>query len=304
MKLACIDVGSNAIRLQVVRVIEEEEMISFQKLQYIRFPLRLGKDAFSAGQLTGETIDRFNKLMRTFKLLIELYEVDGYIGVATSAMREAENGWSVVQQVATYYDLKIAIISGDEEAEILSNAIVPYLQSDKNYVHIDVGGGSTELNIYHNRERTISHSFNMGTVRKLSPADKKATFKEMARWVKENRPNKRTTIGIGTGGNINQLFKIANRTTNISMTLTELLGIRAYLNEYTYDQRVQLLKLNEDRADVIIPAAEIYIQVLKSIGSDEIMVPRVGLKDGLLYTLYKTKVEGRTRAFQFLDAFE
>lgn len=303
MKLACIDIGSNAIRLQVVRVIQEEHLISFKKLEYIRFPLRLGKDAFGKGIFSEPTIERFNKLMRTFKLLIDLYEVDGYIGSATSAMREAENGAYVLHQVATFYDLKISIISGEEEAETLSKAIIPYLQERKNYIHIDVGGGSTELNIYRNRERAWSNSFKIGTVRKLSAKKKKEIFKEIGQWVKDKKTNGKTPlIGVGTGGNINKLFKLSNRTYRNSVSLTELQALRAYLAEYSFEQRVNLLKMNQDRADVIIPAAEIYIEIMKNIGADEIMAPNVGLKDGLLFKLYESKVEGTIEDFQFIES--
>ena len=304
MKLACVDIGSNAIRLQLVSVIQEDHLVSFKKLQYIRFPLRLGKDAFSLGKIGDQTIERFAKLMRTFKLLIDLYEVDGYIARATSAMREASNGQAIMQQVALLYNLNISIISGEEEAMLLSNAIVPYLEENKNYVHIDVGGGSTEINLYANRERTWSNSYKIGTVRKLPQKVKQQVFKEVAQWVKSKKPNPKTPfIAVGTGGNINKLFKVSNRRGKNSMSLTELQAIRAYLNEYTIEQRIRLLKMNNDRADVIIPASEIYIQVMKNIGADEILVPQVGLKDGLLLTLYEKMVNGTVKDFQFLDSF-
>lgn len=303
MKLAAIDIGSNAIRLQVIRVIKENERISFKKLEYLRFPLRLGKDAFTHGELRAESQDKFEKLMRTFKLLIELYEVDAYIATATSAMREAKNGKVVVQKIATYFDLKIDIISGKDEAEILSKAIIPYLDR-KNCVHIDVGGGSTELNIYVNRKRVSSQSFKIGSVRTLSDKARKAAFEKIRNWIENEGPElKLPVLALGTGGNINKLFKLSHQQHNNSISLTELQGLRAYVSQFDYHQRINTLKMNPDRADVIIPASEIYIEVMKIIQADRILVPGVGLKDGLLYLLYEKTAKEDIKDVQFLDLF-
>ena len=287
MLLAAIDIGSNAIRLQIIRGNENKGKVSFKKLEFIRFPLRLGKDAFTQKEIQKSTLEKFEKLMRTFKLMIDLYEVDHYFAVATSAMREAKNGKAIINSIATYFNLKIDIISGDLEAEILSKAIIPYLD-DKNYIHIDVGGGSTELNFYVNKKRIKSRSFKVGSVRNLNEAKSKQLYKQITTWV--NGVTKKFSgpiIGIGTGGNINKLFKLSNQKYNGSVSLTELKGMQAYVSQYSYDERIKFLNMNPDRADVILPASNIYIKILSIVGADQILVPGAGLKDGLLYSLYE-----------------
>ena len=303
MILAAIDIGSNAIRLQVVRVIRENDLLSFKKLEYLRFPLRLGKDAFKNGKIEKATQVKFEKLMRTFRLLIDLYETNAYMAVATSAMREAKNGKELVNLFATYYNLKVDIISGKEEAEMLSKAIIPYLD-EKNYIHIDVGGGSTELNLYKDKVRVSSQSFKIGSVRILNNKARKEIFKAMADWLKEHKSTFNKTItAIGTGGNINKLFKLSRQKYNRGMSLTELKALKAYVNEFDYDKRVNQLKMNPDRADVIIPAAEIYTEAMRLSGADQILVPGIGLKDGTLYTLFEKTTGEQIRNIEFLEPF-
>ncbi len=303
MILAAIDIGSNGIRLQIIRVLKNNDLVSFKKLEYIRFPLRLGRDVFTEGLIKKETEKKFEKLMRTFKLMIDLYEVDHYIASATSAMREAKNGKEILKNVANYFDLKIDLIPGKLEAEILSKAIIPYLDN-KNYVHIDVGGGSTELNIYKGKEKISSRSFQLGSVRKLNEANSKKTFDVIQKWTKKELKNfKKSITAIGTGGNINKLFKLSNQKFNNSISLTELQGMQAYVNQYSIDQRIHLLKMNPDRADVIIPASEIYIHCMKIIGADQILVPGVGLKDGLIYNLYESVNQEKLSEVNFVEMF-
>jgi exopolyphosphatase/guanosine-5'-triphosphate,3'-diphosphate pyrophosphatase len=225
------------------------------------------------------------------------------MAVATSAMREAENGKELVNLFATYYNLKVDIISGRDEAEMLSKAIIPYLD-EQNYIHIDVGGGSTELNLYKNKIRVSSQSFKVGSVRKLSSKDRKAIFKAMADWLKEHKSALNETItAIGTGGNINKLLKLSRQKSNKGISLTELKALKAYVNEFDYDKRINQLKMNPDRADVIIPAAEIYIEAMKLSGADQILVPGVGLKDGTLYTLFEKTTGEHISNIEFLELF-
>lgn len=301
MILAAIDIGSNAIRLQIIRVIKENDLVSFKKLEFLRFPLRLGKDVFKEGTIGEATKNKFEKLMRTFKLLIELYEVDAYSAVATSAMREAKNGKEIVATIATYFDLKIDIINGKAEAEMLSKAIVPYLD-DKNYIHIDVGGGSTELNLYKGKNKINSQSFKIGSVRNLNIVKRKEIFKSMTTWLKQKK-NKigAPIIAIGTGGNINKLFKLSRQKYNGSISFTELNALRLYVNAFNYEKRINILKMNPDRADVIVPAAEIYSEVMKMAGADSIIVPGVGLKDGILYSLFEETSKESINNIQFLE---
>lgn len=292
MKLAAIDIGSNAIRLQIVQVYEENKLISFKKLEFLRFPLRLGKDVFKKGEISKSTMDKFIRLMETFNLLIELYEVDAYSAVATSAMREANNGEEIQKLVKYKIGLEIEIISGNAEARVLNKAIIPNLDQG-DYLHIDVGGGSTELNIFRGKELMDSKSFKLGSVRKLSRSARTAAFKELKDWIKgHDLITKKGIVGIGTGGNINKLYKLANKGAGVPLSLAELKGLRAYVREFSLEDRISILKMNPDRADVIIPASEIYIQSLIFANSQQIIVPRVGLKDGLIYELYE-KVSGK-----------
>ncbi len=303
MRLAAIDIGSNAIRLQVVKVFEEENLVSFKKLEFLRFPLRLGHDVFKKGKIGSTVRAKFEKLMRTFKLLIDLYEVEAYSAVATSAMREAENGKEIQEYIMDMVGLKIDIISGEKEANILNKAIIPFLD-EKQYIHIDVGGGSTELNVFENKKLIKSQSFRIGSVRKLAGKERTDKFKKMKEWIKSAGLSKSKSItGIGTGGNINKLFKLARKATDTSISLAELKALRAYAKEFSLEERISILKMNADRADVIIPASEIYINVLQAAGSDQIMVPKVGLKDGLVYELYE-RVSGINLAqIEFLEEF-
>ncbi|MBB4080559.1 exopolyphosphatase/guanosine-5'-triphosphate,3'-diphosphate pyrophosphatase [Lewinella aquimaris] len=303
MKLAAIDIGSNAIRLQIVQVYDETELISFKSVEYLRFPLRLGRDVFNKGTITAPTAAKFSKLMQTFRLFIELYEVDGQFAVATSAMREAGNGRELRDAVLGTTGVNIQIISGDEEARILNKAIIPFLNEGP-AVHVDVGGGSTEINIYDGAKVVAGKSFRIGSVRKLSTDERTHAFAEMTDWIKTHRRQmKGSAVGIGTGGNINRLFKLSNRTGKTSMSLVELRAIRAYVKTFTVKQRMSILKLNPDRADVIVPASEIYIRVLEAAGADTILVPRVGLKDGIVYELYERTSKRDIHELEYLSTF-
>lgn len=304
MKLAAIDIGSNAMRLQIVNVFESEDSVSFKKLEFLRFPLRLGQDVFGKGKISVPTLDKFVKLMQAFKLIIDLYEVEAYSAVATSAMREAENGEDVKNYIFSQVGLNIDIISGEDEARVLNKAILPHLY-DGYFIHIDVGGGSTELNLFEGKELKDSHSFRIGSVRKLSRDERTKAFKEIKDWITARKLDKgKNVIGIGTGGNINKLYKLANKANKMTISLAELKALRAYVKEFTYDERMSILKMNPDRADVIVPASEIYITVLQTMGSDLIMVPKVGLKDGLIYELFEKVTQKNLANIEFLGGFD
>ena len=303
MKLAVIDIGSNAIRLQIVKVFEDNDLVSFKKLEYLRFPLRLGHDVFKIGSISVPVLDKFAKLMKTFKLLIDLYEVEGYSAVATSAMRESSNGKDIQSFILNQVGLKIDIISGDKEADILSKSIIPSLRQD-NYIHIDVGGGSTELNVYSGRKWIAGRSFKIGSVRKLTKEERTDTLDEIRNWIEKFDFKKSENItGIGTGGNINKIYNLARKASGNAVSLAELKAIRAYLNAFTLDQRKSILKMNPDRADVIVPAADIYIHVMECMGSDQIKVPKVGLKDGLVYELFERLSNNDLSKIEFLEEF-
>lgn len=288
MKLAAIDIGSNAVRLQITKVIEYEHLITFKKLEYVRFPLRLGHDVFSTGRISEYNEDRFFKLMTAFKNLIDLYEINAFYGCATSAMRESENGSEIVQRVKEELGIDLQIISGEEEAEMINKVILQGLDND-HYIHIDVGGGSTELNIYENHQKVYSHSFKIGSVRTLEGRDTPEAWQEMRNWVSKYAFKKGEKItAVGTGGNINKLYELSNPEKKTrKMSLNTLMRTQDILKNLTLDDRLNKLQLNPDRADVIIPASDIYVEVMKSAKAKSILVPDVGLKDGINYHLYQ-----------------
>ena len=298
MKLAAIDIGSNAVRLQITKVIEYEKVITFKKLEYVRFPLRLGRDVFTSGRISEHNKECFFKLMSAYKNLIDLYQVDSFYGCATSAVREAENGHQIIDQVKETIDLPIRVISGEEEAEMINKVILSSLDH-QNYIHIDVGGGSTELNIYQNHQKTHSGSFQIGTVRKLEQGGNEEKWRAMNSWIRAHTVQKGEKItAVGTGGNINKLFELANpEPKSKKMSIGRLQKTQKYLKKRTTDDLLNRLQLNPDRADVIIPAAKIYLTVMKSARAKNILVPDVGLKDGINYHLYETCFPGSDKVF-------
>ena len=298
MKLAAIDIGSNAVRLQITKVIEYEKIITFKKLEYVRFPLRLGHDVFTSGRISEYNKERFFKLMSAYKNLIDLYEIDAFYGCATSAIRESENGPQIIDQVKEGMDLPVQIISGEEEAEMINKVILSSLDS-KDYIHIDVGGGSTELNIYHDHEKIYSRSFEIGTVRTLEQGGNEEKWKAMNEWVQRHTvPKGKKITAVGTGGNINKLFELYNPDTKSrKMSLDKLKRTQEILKNLTLEDLLNKLQLNPDRADVIIPASEIYLTVMQSAKAKNILVPDVGLKDGINYHMYQTHFPTSDKVF-------
>ncbi len=294
LKLAAVDIGSNAIRMQITHVIEYEGTVTFKRLEYVRFPLRLGQDVFEVSEenpshrIGPPRAAKFLKLMHAFKLLIDLYEVDDYLACATSAMREAENGEELVTRAKEEYGIDIRIIDGDTEAEILKNALLSFL-SDGRYLHIDVGGGSTELNVFVNKEKVAAHSFPIGSVRRLNPrASLDRVGEEMHRWIREHvKSNEGKVTAIGTGGNINKIYDLSGKKLGKTIALSKVISVRDFVASHSLEERINKLQLNADRADVIIPAAEIYISVMKWARATQILVPDVGLKDGVMQMLYE-----------------
>lgn len=286
MKIAAIDIGSNAARLQISSVLKDGGYTSFKKVEYVRFPLRLGHDVFTYGSLTPESQERTIKLMKCYKLLLELHEVEGYMACATSAMRESANGHEVVERIAHETGIKIHIIDGSKEAELINNVVVQALV-DGQYLHIDVGGGSTELNLYFNRQKVASKSFKIGSVRLLEGKESKGAWQKMERWIEENVDNYEPVKAVGTGGNISKLFNLVSKTSDNATSVEELTRMRDYIASFSQEDRVHKLRLNADRADVIVPASDIYISVMKWAGASEIIVPDLGLKDGIIQLVYE-----------------
>lgn len=286
MRLAAVDIGSNAIRLQITNVTHYEGNITFKKLEYLRFPLRLGMDVFHTQKISDKNRRKFIKLMKAFKLLIDLYEVDDYMVCATSAMRESSNGREIVEEVKEDIGLKINIIDGNQEAELINMALGTYID-EKSYLHIDVGGGSTELNIYSKREKIATKSFKIGSVRALDDNIPLSVWKSMNKFITEKIGDKSKIICIGTGGNINKIFELSNpRKNKRYLEIEKIKEIQSYLESFSYEDRINKLNLNPDRADVIIPASKIYLAAMTAAGSLKMIVPDVGLKDGLMQVLY------------------
>ena len=295
MKLAAIDIGSNAARMQISKVLENDGQISFKKVEYVRFALRLGHDVFNDGEISPESEVRIFKLLSAYKLLMDLHEVKDYLICATSAMREANNSEAVITRIHKILEMKIHIIEGTKEAELINDVVVQALD-DANYLHIDVGGGSTELNIYAQRKKIASRSFKIGSVRTLENKEKEGDWDRMKKWVASNVDVKNANItAVGTGGNINKLFNISpNHEGETSMTYDELKRLKEYVGSFTLDERINKLRLNADRADVILPAAQIYLSAMKWSGAKNIIVPDLGLKDGIIKMLYE-KIQHRKK---------
>jgi exopolyphosphatase/guanosine-5'-triphosphate,3'-diphosphate pyrophosphatase len=290
MKLAAVDIGSNAIRFQVSSVLETEKRVIFKKMEYVRFPLRLGHDVFTTNRISDKSIIKFKKLMQVFKMLTELYEVDDYMACATSAMRESENGAEVARQVEDEIGLSIEIIDGKQEAEFINQAIISYL-ADATYLHIDVGGGSTELNLYVNGKKVKSQSFKIGSVRILEHHDSPIIWADMEKWVKQNVKTQYGKVtAVGTGGNISKIFDLAQLKPHRLMSLKRVKEIKEMIEQHSLEERIYKLQMNPDRADVIVPASNIYIRVMDWANAKYIQVPEVGLKDGIMLHLFRKNV--------------
>lgn len=286
LRYAAVDIGSNAVRLLIADITKTEEGFGFKKNTLIRVPLRLGDDAFLDHRISTKKTDDLLKTMAAFKNLMDVYQVSKYLACATSAMREAENGGDIIKQVKEICDLDLEIIHGQREANIIyANHIEENLDNKKSYLYIDVGGGSTELSVFVNRIPVASKSFDIGTIRILDNQDREETWEEMKLWVKENTKSLKNLAGIGTGGNINKLYRMSDEKEGMPMSFIKLKTLYNNLNAHSLKERIQVFGLNPDRADVIIPACEIYITLLKWTGIKQIYVPKVGLADGIINLL-------------------
>lgn len=291
LKLAAIDIGSNAIRFQISSVLDNGSKVIFKKLEYIRFPLRLGHDVFATGRISDKSKEKFKKLMKTYKLLIELYEATDYMFCATSAMRESENGYAIAEELEKELGISIEIIDGNREAEFINRAIHSYL-SDNTYLHIDVGGGSTELNLYTGGKKIKTRSFKIGSVRVLEHHDSPVMWEDMERWVRENVKKEYGKVtAVGTGGNVSKMYELAQLKPHRLMSFKKMTEVRDMIESHTIQDRIYKLQMNPDRADVIIPASSIYMKVMEWSNAKYIFVPDVGLKDGMLLHLYDRNIQ-------------
>lgn len=287
-KLAAIDIGSNAVRLLFTNVVENKGKIEFKKSALIRMPVRLGEDAFTAHRISTRNADRLAQLMLAFKHLMLVNEVEAYRACATSAMREAHNGEEIAQRIMQESGVEIEIIDGKEEAKIIySNQITDKITNSKPYLYMDVGGGSTELSLFIDKKVKRSRSFNIGTLRLLNKQVPKEKWNILEAWVKEIKSDFGTVDIIGSGGNINKINKMLSKKEQNSIDPIELKGLLKKLTQLSYEERVSDLGLNPDRADVIVPATELFLSVSGWLGSKSIIVPTIGVSDGIAKKLYK-----------------
>ena len=290
-KFAAIDIGSNAIRLLINNVIEEKgKKTLFSKSELVRVPVRLGEDSFKSGKISDENSIRINKTMKAFLLLMEVNRVEKYMACATSAMREARNGLEIIEQIEKESGIKIELIDGEREAEIIASTdLKQLLQKDQSYLYIDVGGGSTEFTFFTEGNVSVSKSFKLGTVRLLNNMVGEDTWKNLEAWIKQNVLNIPKISIIGSGGNINKLHKMSGRKEGEALSYVWLNAQYRFLESLSYEDRISELGLNPDRADVIIPATRIFLSAAKWSGAKKIHVPKIGLSDGIIKTLYYSK---------------
>jgi len=285
VRYGAIDIGSNAVRLLIAEVNTENHPATFKKEALIRVPLRLGDDSFIHHHISDAKFENMVKTMQAFRNLMDVYRVTDYMACATSAMRDADNSKAIVK-ACKKVGVDIQIIDGSEEAKIIYNShLQDNMDKEKVYLYIDVGGGSTEISLFADAKLVASKSFNLGTIRILDNQDSPSTWEEMRGWVKENAKNYKSIYGIGTGGNINKLSRISNEKEDKPMSYAKLKSIYRYLSSYSLKDRIHVLGLKQDRADVIIPAAEIFLTIMKVGKLKNIVAPRVGLVDGIIQTL-------------------
>lgn len=287
MIYGAIDIGSNAGRLLIGNVVEKTKGIAVKKILLTRVPLRLGEDVFTEKRISRERVKKLVKTLKAYRNLMDVYDVTSYRAVATSAMREADNRKEILKEVKAETGIDLEIIDGDTEAEIIfSTFFTQKLEKDRNYLYIDVGGGSTEVSLLRNGEKIASKSFKIGTIRILKNKVTDDKWIEMKDWMRELEVPGNNIMAIGTGGNINRILKINKGISNI-ISYADIKKIQAFIASYTLEDRINTLGLRPDRADVILPASDIYLAIMKYVGASQILVPKIGLTDGLIYSQYK-----------------
>lgn len=288
MRLAAIDIGSNAARLLINDVIEGPQgKPEFVKLSLVRVPLRLGFDVFEKGEISQDKIEMFIKTLQSYKLLLEVYNVKHFMAAATSAMRDAVNSKQILDRIKRETGFDIKVISGDEEANyIYESHVAENLSSNESYLYIDVGGGSTELTFFSDGKLVAKQSFDIGTIRLLKNQVTEDHWDEMKKFIKQKTSGYHHITAIGSGGNINKIFSLSKRKEGRPLPLELLRNYYKEFSSLSVPQRISLYGLREDRADVIVPALLIYINVMRWADAEEIFVPKIGLADGLIHILY------------------
>ena len=297
---AAIDIGSNAVRL-LIKSIDREAVQEkkFKKVMMLRVPLRLGFDVFSIGELSEKKVDKLRRLMKAFRQLMKIYDVDDYRACDTSAMRDARNGRTIIKKIEKDTGIRIEIIDGQEEARMIYNNHIECMEDRQgNYMYVDVGGGSTEINLLTNGELVWSVSYNIGTVRMLSNAVKEGTWQQMEEELMKVTEGVAAINIIGSGGNINKLFRLADKKDKKLQRLpvSSLQTVYDVLKPLTPEERVEAFSLKQDRADVIVPAAEIFLKIAEVVHAEYIYVPVIGLSDGIIDNLYAKSLEKEMKA--------
>ncbi|ROI00467.1 Ppx/GppA phosphatase family protein [Chryseobacterium daecheongense] len=287
MKIAAIDIGSNAARLLINEVKINNRKPEFIKLNLLRIPLRLGMDVFTLGKIGEEREKMVVDSMKIFSDLMKIYKVDHYRACATSAMRDAANGQQIIKEVKETSGIEIEIISGDEEATLVyENHVAEGLDKEFSYLYIDVGGGSTELTFYENGKMKYEKSFNIGTIRLLNNLVTLDNWKEMKEEIKKNITSKKPIVAIGSGGNINKVFSMSKTKDGKPMSLSHLKKVYKEFDELTVEERMTQYNLREDRADVLVHALKIFNNVMTWADINRIFVPKISVADGLIHNIY------------------
>lgn len=286
--IAAIDIGSNAVRLLINNIENDKGKTVFKKVAYLRVPIRLGEDTFGKGAIGDSKLYRLNEAMIGFSHIMRAYKVSEFKAYATSAMRDAGNGAEVVELIRENSGIDITIITGKEEAEIIFQAggLNDVMDKSRNYLYVDVGGGSTEVVIYSKQQKIESRSFQIGTVRMLANAVRKDEIDFFKKWLSDAYTKYNPLSVIGSGGNINKIYKMLGKENQEPLSYNDLKKLYDELNDISYDERMDSFKLNAYRADVIIPALNIFLTVGETCKIDEFFVPKVGLADGMIYQMY------------------
>ncbi len=290
LKFAAIDIGSNAVRLLFMNVIEDNNEVHFRKSELVRMPVRLGEDAFYGERIIGQ--DKIEKLMHTisaFRHLLIVQDVVSYRACATSAMREAANSDSIVEYIKDRTGISIEIIDGQQEAELIySNRIVEMINREQSYLYVDVGGGSTEITLFSKRKVITSGSFNIGTIRFLNGEVTYNEYLRMEQYLKGVTVKYKPLELIGSGGNINKIFRLSGKKEGAPLTFKKLKDIYDFIDSFTIEERIKKLGFNPDRADVILPATGLFLKIMKWTKAKKIHIPKIGVSDGIVHQLYNT----------------
>lgn len=294
MIFAAIDIGSNSVRCLFCYVFEQDGKKIFKTRELIRLPIRLGDDSFLQNQISIDKVEKLVAAIKAFGELMKVFEVVAYRACATSAMRNAKNGAEIVKRIKEESGILVEIIDGKTEAEIiLSNRVEESLDPNQSYLYIDVGGGSAELSILSKGKVVASKTFEIGTIRFLVDKVNKEEWENFKAWVKKNTSGIKPLTAIGSGGNINKAFKMSGKKEGKPLNYDELKSIHENISSYSYQDRITVLGLNPDRADVIVPALKVFISAMKHADIEKIIVPQVGLSDGIIHQLYEEVIKGQ-----------